>query len=328
MAKGYPPGGGSYNVLTLPAQIADLTVTTAPTTIKVQCGLADDALRKRVWAVYRVGGIPQHPYDGTRVLMTGDATVTATISGLINDTEYGVRIFVEGQYGYQTDLEGATARATPRAGQRLSEIPEGNFISLNENSTPVLFYVAKHGYEPELNGPGRSLVVRKDCHDKRQWDTSNINAYATSSIDSWLNGTYKNLLGADIRALIGTTKFYYTPGNGNNTVTELARSVFLLSVTELGETSSHTNVEGSALPIASILQIAQLNGSAVAQWTRSPDTRFTSAACALGSSGSVGGDSGGSVCSNAFGSRPAFTLPSDMLFFVTPNADGSYSPIL
>lgn len=52
----------------------------------------------------------------------------------------------------------------------------------------------------------------------RQWYSSNVNAYASSAIDSWLNSTYKNLLDADIRGVIGTTKIKYTPGNGNNTV--------------------------------------------------------------------------------------------------------------
>lgn len=90
--------------------------------------------------------------------------------------------------------------------------------------------------------------------------------------DSWLNGTYKNLLDADIRGVIGTTKIKYTPGNGNNTVGTLQRAIFLLSDTELNRSASWFNVEGTALEIASSLQIAYMNGSAVVQWTRSPGT--------------------------------------------------------
>jgi hypothetical protein len=193
----------------------------------------------------------------------------------------------------------------------------GSIVKLKENGVLVDFYVAKHDYENGLNGSGRTLVVRKDCYDTRQWHTSNVNAYATSAIDTWLNNTYKNLLDADIRGVIGTTKIKYTPGNGNTTVGTLERAIFLLSVTELGKTASYANTEGTALSIASSLQIAYLNGSAVVQWTRSPSTSSTGSACSLYASGGVGGSS----CVSTGGSRPAFTLPSTL----SVSDDGSVS---
>lgn len=193
----------------------------------------------------------------------------------------------------------------------------GSIVKLKENGVLVDFYVAKHDYENGLNGSGRTLVVRKDCYDTRQWHTSNVNAYATSAIDTWLNNTYKNLLDADIRGVIGTTKIKYTPGNGNTTVGTLERAIFLLSVTELGKTASYANTEGTALSIASSLQIAYLNGSAVVQWTRSPYTNGTGSAYYVGASGGVGGYG----CSVAGGSRPAFTLPSTL----SVSDDGSVS---
>lgn len=193
----------------------------------------------------------------------------------------------------------------------------GSIVKLKENGVLVDFYVAKHDYENGLNGSGRTLVVRKDCYDTRQWHTSNVNAYATSAIDTWLNSTYKNLLDADIRGVIGTTKIKYTPGNGNTTVGTLERAIFLLSVTELGKTASYANTEGTALSIASSLQIAYLNGSAVVQWTRSPYTSNTGSAYYLRAYGSV--DNNG--CRNTSGSRPAFTLPSTL----SVSDDGSVS---
>lgn len=193
----------------------------------------------------------------------------------------------------------------------------GSIVKLKENGVLVDFYVAKHDYENGLNGSGRTLVVRKDCYDTRQWHTSNVNAYATSAIDTWLNSTYKNLLDADIRGVIGTTKIKYTPGNGNTTVGTLERAIFLLSVTELGRSASYANTEGTALSIASSLQIAYLNGSAVVQWTRSPYTSGTYIACYLFTSGDVGG----SNCNYTYGSRPAFTLPSTL----SVSDDGSVS---
>ena len=193
----------------------------------------------------------------------------------------------------------------------------GSIVKLKENGVLVDFYVAKHDYENGLNGSGRTLVVRKDCYDTRQWHTSNVNAYATSAIDTWLNSTYKNLLDADIRGVIGTTKIKYTPGNGNTTVGTLERAIFLLSVTELGRSASYANTEGTALSIASSLQIAYLNGSAVVQWTRSPYANGTDLAFYLHADGYVRGLS----CSNSRGSRPAFTLPSTL----SVSDDGSVS---
>ena len=193
----------------------------------------------------------------------------------------------------------------------------GSIVKLKENGVLVDFYVAKHDYENGLNGSGRTLVVRKDCYDTRQWHTSNVNAYATSAIDTWLNSTYKNLLDADIRGVIGTTKIKYTPGNGNTTVGTLERAIFLLSVTELGKSASYANTEGTALSIASSLQIAYLNGSAVVQWTRSPFTYGTNHAYFLFTDGDVNYYS----CSNTYGSRPAFTLPSTL----SVSDDGSVS---
>lgn len=193
----------------------------------------------------------------------------------------------------------------------------GSIVKLKENGVLVDFYVAKHDYENGLNGSGRTLVVRKDCYDTRQWHTSNVNAYATSAIDTWLNSTYKNLLDADIRGVIGTTKIKYTPGNGNTTVGTLERAIFLLSVTELGKTASYANTEGTALSIASSLQIAYLNGSAVVQWTRSPYTDNTGDAYYLLTNGNVNYN----CCSYTYGSRPAFTLPSTL----SVSDDGSVS---
>lgn len=202
------------------------------------------------------------------------------------------------------------------ASTKLANKAVGSIIKLKESGTLVEFYVAKHDYENGLNGNGRTLIVRKDCYDMRVFSNSN-NAYANSSLDSWLCNTYLKLLDADIQAAIGTTKFYYTPGNGNYTVTTLQRAVFQLSLTELGKSASYAKTEGSALPIASTLQIAYRNGSAVVQWTRTPYTYNTNYVGYLGTNGNVDSN----YCGNSYGSRPAFTLPSTL----SVSDDGSVS---
>lgn len=211
--------------------------------------------------------------------------------------------------GHAMVVGGARA-SVPAVGIRLGDIAEGQLVKLLENGTAVEFYVAKHDYESALNGTGRTLLVRKDCYDQRQWHSSNVNAWASCTLRSWLNGDYLNLLDEDIRGVIGTTKYYYTPGNGTASVTTRSNAVFQLSVTELGKPASYANAEGTALPIASTLQVAYRNGSAVAQWTRSPYKSGTNYACYLRSSSDVDF----SYCTSTLGSRPAFTLPSGALF--------------
>ena len=199
-----------------------------------------------------------------------------------------------------------TRRFLPVTGTSIGNLDEGAIITLSESASPVEFYVAKQDYESGLNGAGRVLVVRKDCYDDRAWDAGYVNAYATSDIDAWFNGTYKGLLDPDVQEAIGTTKFYYTPGVSNTTVTTLERAVFALSLTELGQSHSYANTEGSALPIASTLRIAYRNGSATTQWTRSPDTKYAINAWRLYSDGNINL----SGCSSSGGSRPSYTLPA------------------
>lgn len=245
---------------------------------------------------------------------------------LIGGTAYeikGGRDLVGGTgYGIKSGktLIGGTVYDIPLSkGIPLNTITPGAILMLNESGSPVPFYIAKHDYESGLNGAGRTLLVRKDCYDMRVFSNSN-NAYANSSLDSWLCNTYLKLLDADIQAAIGTTKFYYTPGNGNYTVTTLQRAVFQLSLTELGKSASYAKTEGSALPIASTLQRAYRNGSACIQWTRTPGTYDTCIVCCLNASGGVGNYDYDYYFS---GSRPAFTLPST--FPLIQNPDGTYS---
>ena len=204
----------------------------------------------------------------------------------------------------------------------LKTITPGTILMLNESGSPVPFYIAEHDYESGLNGAGRTLVVRKDCYDMRVFSSSN-NAYANSALDSWLCGIYLKLLDADIQSAIGTTKFYYTPGNGNATVTTLQRAVFQLSLAELGKSAHYANTEGAALPIADTLQIAHYNGSACVQWTRTPVVRSVadnlSAVVLLDTSGNVGNN----YYNSSRGSRPVFTLPGTLA--LAQNADGTYS---
>lgn len=192
----------------------------------------------------------------------------------------------------------------------LGEIAEGTLVKMNESGAPVEFYVAKHDYESELNGAGRTLMVRKDVYDQRVW-SSNVNAWSGCAIMSWLNSTYKALLDTNIQNIMGTTEYYYTPGNRLFNVKTQDSAIFLLSLTELGESHSYAKVEGSTLPIANTLKIAYQNSSATPQWTRSPYAyRYsTKEVWFIGANGDINF----SDCTDSYGSRPCFTLPSTVL---------------
>lgn len=194
----------------------------------------------------------------------------------------------------------------------LSTIPEGGVVWLNESGIPVEFYVAKHDYESELNGVGRTLLVRKDCYDYRLWDSTGKNLYVISDIDLWLNGEYKNLLDPIVQEAIKETKFVCTKRYGSVAINTATRSVFLLSVAELGKEYTITNnTEGTTLPIASTLRTAFYNGVRVRFWTRSPNTSNTGAAWAQQDSNVFGTHT---VELETVASRPCFTLPATALF--------------
>lgn len=207
-----------------------------------------------------------------------------------------------------------------QSGVQLSGIAEGKTIMLPEAGADVAFYIAKHNYESGLNGSGYTLVVRKDIYNNQPWSTSGINAYAASSIDVFLNSTYKTLLGASVQNNIQNIKFHYTPGSGNNTVISIAREIFLLSGTEYGVAPS-ANVEGGLLPTADIIRIAYLGSSANTYWTRSPNTFGNNRAWGVSS---TGGQSS-IACTTPSGCRPAFTLPATMQFELDGN--GSYRSV-
>lgn len=197
----------------------------------------------------------------------------------------------------------------------LSELAEGSIVKLNEDGSPVEFYVAKHNYESGLNGTGRTLLVRRYLRgqDVDVWDSGQVNAYSGSDIDLWFNNTYKTWLDTAVQVAIGTTKFYYTSGNGTSTVTTLERGVFALSTTELSAGAYDANAEGTALPIASTLQKAYLASDAANakyQWTRTPLKSSTWKAYYLNQNG-VASDYDVTKKRTA---RPAFTLPATTLF--------------
>lgn len=199
--------------------------------------------------------------------------------------------------------------------QQLGSLTEGSIIYLNESGTPVPFYVAKQNYEPDYN-TNRTLVVRKYAVMQGQWNSSGVNTYNGSTIDTWFNSTYLSTLDSDAQTAIGTTNIPATSPY-NSGVIRLEKGVFALSATELNQTSSKINTEGTVIPITyTILGIA----STGSLWTRSPGNSSTSAAIAIVTSGT--GDT--QTVTNSYKYLPAFTLPSTFTAYLDEPTTGLY----
>lgn len=247
--------------------------------------------------------------------------LSANFTGLTNDKTYYARVYPMNPKGFaQSEIETQVGSAVPMAGLNLSELPEGSVVMINESGVPVPFYVAKHDYESGLNGAGRTLLVRKDTATTMgmySTSTNNISAYAKSDADKWLNETYKATLDANIRVAIGETRFFYIVDGVDPERSELNRSVFMLSVAELGEVITGYQADGSALPIASTLKPANTN-----YYTRTPAPNVSNFFFWMNAAGVRQNVDG---MHNKRGIRPVFTLPADTKFNMQPNADGSYS---
>lgn len=111
------------------------------------------------------------------------------------------------------------------------------YVYLMEGSTKVKFYVLAHNYESGLNGNGRTLFCRESLATRGPWSSivefgARVNiAWGTKdsgytcTIYDWLTTTYFNKFAADVKGLMGKTK-YLAHG------TTFSTSIFTLSVSE------------------------------------------------------------------------------------------------
>lgn len=205
----------------------------------------------------------------------------------------------------------------------IEALPVGSLVKVNENGVPAVYYLADKRYLPALNGRARHLFVRKELYCVSKWNESGVNAYAGSTIDELLNNTVKSLYDENLREAIGETVIPYTAGNGETEITDISRSVFLLSLGELGSTSGCGNDEGEDLPSKSkaALKIAYLGSEASEQWLRTPRTDDTTGAFYFTSAGK----SAMGLCTEEYGVRPCFTLPALETVAPTPDSDGIYT---
>lgn len=216
----------------------------------------------------------------------------------------------------------------PILGVMASDLEVGSSVYLNENGSPVEYLVVNQGipsgsslYDKSCDG---TWLLRKAILENRQWHSSNLNVYASSTIHTYLNSTFAGRFDGTTQSAIRDIKLPYSAGNATKTVYSgangLATKIFLLSDYEVGWTTAHHpsfSADGAKLDYfitgedsnAKSRRIAYL-GSAADWWTRSPSTQYNFYTWRILATGTYSDG----ACSTAYGVRPAMVLLSNALF--------------
>lgn len=205
----------------------------------------------------------------------------------------------------------------------------GSIVKIKVNGAAKDFIIVHQGlpssaYDDSCTG---TWLLMKDSYNYMKWNATEENNYASSDINSWLNGTFYNLIDADIRAVIKQVKIPYhdssyyggtlhTGANGLNT------KVFLLSGIEVGwtnRTNEYFPNDGAKLSYflagtgtnENKKRVAYRNGSAQDWYLRSPRIINTNSnnVWKVADDGSYDYDN----CVNSNDIRPAFILPSTLV---------------
>lgn len=201
----------------------------------------------------------------------------------------------------------------------------GSIVKIKVNGASKDFIVVQQGnpntgtYDASCDG---TWLLMKDIYTTSTF-SSNNNSYKDSSIHSYLNSTFFNLIDGDIRNAIKQVKIPYQNGTGSGGSLAtgsngLSTKVFLLSGYEVGWTTSDNGYfpkDGVRLAYfgnssgGNSKRIAYNGSSAAIWWLRSPYTSMYDNVWYVNTDGS----GGGSWYSNSYGVRPAFILPSTLV---------------
>lgn len=201
----------------------------------------------------------------------------------------------------------------------------GSIVKIKVNGASKDFIVVQQGnpntstYDSSCAG---TWLLMKDIYTTSTF--GNNNSYKDSSIHTYLNGTFYNLIDSNIRAAIKQVKIPYQNGTGSGGSLAtgsngLSTKVFLLSGYEVGWTTSDNGYfpkDGVRLAYfgnssgGNSKRIAYNGSSAAIWWLRSPHTNDGSSVWRV--------NTDGSYYSNywydySFGVRPAFILPSTLV---------------
>lgn len=211
------------------------------------------------------------------------------------------------------------------ANVRLGAKAVGSTVKIKVNGTVKDFIIIHQGkpssvYDDSCNG---TWLLMKDIYEKRQWNSSNTNDYANSTIHSYLNSTFLNLLEPNIKRAIKQVKLPYRKGSGSSeTVTSgsngLSAKIFLLSAAETsfshaympsGEGTELAYFKGCADDSSDSKRVAYFGRFADFWWLRSPScSGYSNYALYVGSDGGLDDY----LSPSSYGIRPAFVLPSTL----------------
>ena len=200
----------------------------------------------------------------------------------------------------------------------------GSIVKIKVNGASKDFIVVQQGnpntstYDSSCNG---TWLLMKDIYTTSTF--GNNNSYKDSSIHTYLNGTFYNLIDSNIRAAIKQVKIPYQNGTGSGGSLAtgsngLSTKVFLLSGYEVGWTTSDNGYfpkDGVRLAYfgnsssGNSKRIAYNGSSAAIWWLRSPGADNYSNVWGVYTDGSSNYD----WCNYSYGVRPAFILPSTLV---------------
>ena len=212
------------------------------------------------------------------------------------------------------------------ANVRLGAKAVGSIVKIKVNGAAKDFIIVHQGkpssvYDDSCNG---TWLLMKDIYEKRQWNSSNTNDYANSTIHSYLNSTFLNLLEPNIKRAIKQVKLPYRKGSGSSeTVTSgsngLSAKIFLLSAAETsfshaympsGEGTELAYFKGCADDSSDSKRVAYFGRTADFWWLRSPSCNgYSNYTLYVGSDGGLDDY----LSPSSYGIRPAFVLPSTLL---------------
>ena len=210
------------------------------------------------------------------------------------------------------------------ANVRLGAKAVGSTIKIKVNGTVKDFIIVHQGkpssvYDDSCNG---TWLLMKDIYTT--YTFGNNNSYKDSSIHTYLNGTFYNLIDSDIRAAIKQVKIPYLNGTGGGDgslatgANGLSTKVFLLSGYEVGwTTSDDRNFPKDGIRLAyfgsgsggNSKRVAYNGSSADRWWLRSPHTDNHGSVWAVNTEGSY---DAGRWNYHSDGVRPALILPSTL----------------
>ena len=213
---------------------------------------------------------------------------------------------------------------------RLGDMAVGSTVKIKVNGTVKDFIIVHQGkpssiYDDSCDG---TWVLLKDVYTTRTFGSRN-NSYKDSSIHSYLNSTFYDLIDSDIRAVIKQVKipYWYGTGRDGSLATGsngLSTKVFLLSCYEIGARNYYgIPNDGAELDyFKSGDRVAYGSGGATTWWQRSPQTGNTYNVWFVNSAGSSNVNNYG----NSNGVRPAFVLPSLLVVFNDGTVTGNFAP--